>query len=96
MWNSSCFGCFLEMRSAFLEVRVIREDLDARQHKGEHPEKKHFELALCRWKDAISALAECVYSRQSALLVADLPSVDTSQLADKGAGSAASDFNHGG
>jgi hypothetical protein len=40
MWNSSCFGCFFEMRSAFIEVRVIREDLNARRRKGEHPEKE--------------------------------------------------------
>jgi len=36
------------MRSAFIEVRVIREDLNARRRKGEHPEKKYYELALCQ------------------------------------------------
>jgi hypothetical protein len=58
MWHSSCFGCFLEMRSAFIEVQAIREDLNARRRKGEHPEKECYELALCRWNDAIAALAE--------------------------------------
>jgi hypothetical protein len=72
IWDSSSFGRFLEMRSAFTEVRAIREDLNARRRKGEHPENRCYESALCRWHDAIAALAECLYSRKSALLVADL------------------------
>ena len=97
MWeDSSCLDCFLEMRSAFIEVRAIRDDLNARRRKGEHPENKCYESALYRWQDAIAALAEGLYSRQSALLVADLPPVVISQLAAKGAGSARSDFSHGG
>jgi hypothetical protein len=40
MWDSSSFGRFLEMRSAFTEVRAIREDLNARRRKGEHPENR--------------------------------------------------------
>jgi hypothetical protein len=82
MWNSSCFGCFLEMRSAFIEVHAIREDVNARRRKGEHPEKKYYELALCRWNNAIAALAECLVSQKSARLVAG-----------RGAGSAFSDSN---
>ena len=81
MWHSSCFGCVLELRSAFIEVQAIREDLNARRRKGEHPEKEYYELALCRWNDAIAALAECLASQQSARLVA-------------GAGSAILDSNH--
>ena len=50
------------MRSAFIEVWAIREDLNARRRKGEHPEKKYYELALCRWNNTISALAECFVS----------------------------------
>jgi hypothetical protein len=74
MWDSSSFGRFLEMRSAFTEVRAIREDLNARRRKGEHhPENRCYESALCRWHNAIAALAECLYSRKSALRVADLP-----------------------
>ena len=84
MWDSSCFGRFLEMRSAFIEVRAIREDLNARRRKGEHPENRSYESALYRWHDAIAALAECLYSRKSALLVADLSPLVTSQLAEKG------------
>jgi hypothetical protein len=83
MWHSSCFGCFLEMRSAFIEVQAIREDLNARRRKGEHPEKEYYKLALCRWNDAIAALAECLVSQKSARLVAG-----------RGAGSAFSDSNH--
>ena len=83
MWHSSCFGCVLEIRSAFIEVQAIREDLNARRRKGEHPEKKYYELALCRWYDAIAALAECLVSQKSARLVAG-----------RGAGSAFSDSNH--
>jgi hypothetical protein len=83
MWHSSCFDCFLEMRSAFIEVWAIREDLNARRREGEHPEKKYYELALCRWNDAIAALAECLVSQKSARLVAG-----------RGAGSEPSDFNH--
>jgi hypothetical protein len=56
MWHNSCFGCVLEMRSAFIEVQAIPEDLNARRSKGEHPEKEYYELALCRWNDAIAAL----------------------------------------
>jgi hypothetical protein len=96
MWDSSCLDRFLEMRSAFIEVRAIRDDLNARRRKGEHPENKCYESALYRWQDAIAALAEGLYSRQSALLVAGLPPVVTSQLTEKGAGSARSDFTHGG
>ena len=94
MWDSSCLDRFLEMRSAFIEVRAISDDLNARRRKGEHPENKSFESALYRWQDAIAALAECLYSRQSAPLVADLPPVVTSQLAEKGARSRI--FSHGG
>jgi hypothetical protein len=83
MWNSSCFGCFLEMRSALFEVRALREDLNARWRKGEQPEKKYFESALCRCNDAIAALAECLVSQKSA-------------VAGRGAGSPLSDSNHGG
>jgi len=64
MWDSSCVGLFLEMRSAFIEVRAISEDLTARRRKGEHPEKKYYELAVCRWNDAITALAECLGIRK--------------------------------
>ena len=71
MGNSSCVDRFLEMRSAFIEVRAIRDDLNARRRKGEHPENKWYESALYRWQDAIAALAEGLYSRQSALLVGD-------------------------
>jgi hypothetical protein len=43
-------------------VRAISEDLNARRRKGEHPEKKYHELALCRWNDArlsrVSRLSE--------------------------------------
>jgi hypothetical protein len=87
MWDSSCFDRFLEMRSAFIEVRAIRDDLKARRGKGEHPENRCYESALYRWHDAIAALAECLYSRKSALLGADLSPLVTSQLAEKGAGS---------
>jgi hypothetical protein len=87
MWDSSCFVRFLEMRSAFIEVRAIREDLNARRRKGEHPENRCYESALSRWHDAIAALADCLYSRKSALLVTDLSPLVTSQLAEKGAGS---------
>ena len=62
MWDSSCLDRFLEMRSAFIEVRAIRDDLNARRRKGEHPENKCYESALYRWQDAIAALAEVVYS----------------------------------
>ena len=86
MWDSSCLDRFLEMRSAFIEVRAIRDDLKARRRKGEHPENRCYEWALYRWHDAIAALAECLYSRKSALLGADSPLV-ASQLAEKGAGS---------
>jgi hypothetical protein len=82
MWDSSCVGLFLEMRSAFIEVRAISEDLTSRRRKGEHPDKKYYELALCRWNDAIAALAECPVFRKSALPVAG-----------RGAGSL-SDSNH--
>ena len=40
MWDSSCLDRFLEMRSAFSEVRAIRDDLNARRRNGEHPENK--------------------------------------------------------
>jgi hypothetical protein len=83
MWHSSCFGCVLEIRSTFIEVQAIREDLNARRRKGEHPEKEYYKLALCRWNDAIAALAECLVSQKSAPLVAG-----------RGAGSAFSDSNH--
>jgi hypothetical protein len=75
MWDSSCLDRFLEMRSAFIEVRAIRDDLKARRRKGEHPENRCYEWALYRWHDAIAALAECLYSRKSVLLVGDLPPV---------------------
>ena len=71
------------MRSAFIEVWAIREDLNARRREGEHPEKKYYELALCRWNDAIAALAECLVSQKSARLVAG-----------RGAGSELSDSDH--
>ena len=87
MGNSSCVDRFLEMRSAFIEVRAIRDDLKARRGKGEHPENRCYESALYRWHDAIAALAECLYSRKSVLLGADLSPLVTSQLAEKGAGS---------
>jgi hypothetical protein len=48
------------MRSAFIEVHAIREDVNARRRKGERPEKEYYELALCRWNNAIAALAECL------------------------------------
>ena len=48
MWHSSCFGCFLEMRSAFIEVQAIREDLSARRRKGEQPEKEYGSIAKLR------------------------------------------------
>jgi len=80
MWDSACLDRFLEMRSAFIEVRAIRDDLNARRRKGEHPENKCYESALYRWQDAIAALGEGLYSRQSALLVADLPPVVTSGI----------------
>jgi hypothetical protein len=83
MWHSFCFGCVLEIRSAFIEVQAIREDLNARRRKGEHPEKEYYKLALCRWNDAIAALAECLVSQKSARLVAG-----------RGAGSAFSGSNH--
>ena len=70
-----------------MEVRAIREDLNARRRKGEHPDKKYYELALCRWNDAIAALAECLVFRKSVLPVADLPPLIESQLAEKGANS---------
>ena len=73
MWDSSCLDRFLEMRSAFIELRAIRDDLNARRRQGEHPENKCYESALYRWQDAIAALAEGLYSRQSVLLVGDLP-----------------------
>jgi hypothetical protein len=75
------------MRSAFIEVRAIREDLNARRRKGEHPENRCYESALCRWHDAIAALAECIYTRKSPLRVTDLSPVVTNQLAEKTAGS---------
>ena len=56
------------MRSALIEVQAIREDVNARRRKGEHPEKEYYELALCRWYDAIAALAECLVSQKSARL----------------------------
>ena len=71
------------MRSAFIEVQAIPEDLNARRSKGEHPEKEYYELALCRWNDAIAALAECLVSQKSARLVVG-----------RGAGLALSDSNH--
>jgi hypothetical protein len=71
MWDSSCLDRFLEMRSAFIEVRAIRDDLNARRRNGEHPGNKCYESALYRWQDAIVALAEGLYSRQSVLLVGD-------------------------
>ena len=55
---------FLEIRFAFVEVRAISDDLSARRLKGEHPEKKYYELAVCRWNDAIAALAECLGIRK--------------------------------
>jgi hypothetical protein len=71
MWDSSCLDRFLEMRSAIIQVRAIRDDLNARRRNGEHPENKCYESALYRWQDAIVALAEGLYSRQSVLLVGD-------------------------
>jgi hypothetical protein len=71
------------MRSAFIELRAIGEDLTVRRRKGEHPDKKYYELALCRWNDAIAALAECLVFRKSALPVAG-----------RGPGSPLSDSNH--
>ena len=96
MWDSSCLDRFLEMRSAFIELRAIRDDLNARRRQGEHPENKCYESALYRWQDAIAALAEGLYSRQSVLLAGVVLPVVKSQLAERGAGSARSDFNHGG
>jgi hypothetical protein len=77
------FWLLLEMRSAFIEVQAISEDVNGRRRKGEHPEKKYNELALCRWYDAIAALVECLVSQKSARLVAG-----------RGAGSALSRSNH--
>ena len=52
------------MRSAFIEVRAIVEDLNARRQRGEQPENKCYESAFYRWHQAIAALAECVGSRK--------------------------------
>lgn len=71
MWDSSCLDRFLEMRSAIIQVRAVRDNLNARRRNGEHPENKCYESALYRWQDAIAALAEGLYSRQSVLLVGD-------------------------
>lgn len=63
MWDRDpCSGCFHEMRSAFIEVRAIVEDLNARRQRGEQPENKCYESAFYRWHQAIAALAECVGS----------------------------------
>ena len=48
------------MRSAFIEVLAIHEDLNARRRKGQYPENRCNESALFRWHDAIAALAECL------------------------------------
>lgn len=96
MWDSSCLDRFLEMRSAIIQVRAVRDNLNARRRNGEHPENKCYESALYRWQDAIAALAEGLYSRQSVLLVGDAAWSAKSQLAERGAGSARSDFNDGG
>ena len=66
MRDRPCFDSFLEVRSAFMEVRAISDDLNARRLRGEHPEKKYYELAGCRWNDAIAALAEFLVFRESA------------------------------
>ena len=64
MWDCDpCSGCFHEMRSAFIEVRAIVEDLNARRQRGEQPENKCYESAFYRWHKAIAALAECVGRR---------------------------------
>ena len=68
MWDSSCLDRFLEMRSAFIELRAIRDDLNARRRQGEHPENKCYESAFYRWHEAIAALAECVGCRKAAAL----------------------------
>jgi hypothetical protein len=39
MWQSSCFGCVLEMRSAFIEVQPIREDVNAAGAKANTPKR---------------------------------------------------------
>jgi hypothetical protein len=75
------------MRSAFIEVRAIREDLNARRQRGEQPDDKSYEAALYRWQDAIAAFAEGLSSRQSPLLAADSPPVVKSQLAELETGS---------
>lgn len=67
MWDCDpCSGCFHEMRSAFIEVRAIVEDLNARRQRGEQPENKCYESAFYRWHKAIAALAECVGCRKPA------------------------------
>ena len=69
MWDCDrCSGCFHEMRSAFIEVRAIVEDLNARRQRGERPENKCYESAFYRWHEAIAALAECVGCRKAAAL----------------------------
>lgn len=74
MWDRDpCSGCFHEMRSAFIEVRAIVEDLNARRQRGEQPENKCYESAFYRWHQAIAALAECVGSLKPPLLMVCSP-----------------------
>lgn len=76
MWDCApCSGCFHEMRSAFIEVRAIVEDLNARRQRGEQPENKCYESAFHRWHKAIADLAECVSCRKP-------PAVDGMPLTD--------------
>jgi hypothetical protein len=46
IWDSSYFDRLLEIRSAFIEVRAIHEDLNARRKRGEHRENKCFESPM--------------------------------------------------
>ena len=57
MWNSSWLVRSLEVDSALIEVRAIREDQNARWCKGERPENNYYQLALRRWHKAVADLS---------------------------------------
>jgi hypothetical protein len=97
MWNSWFARLLvLELHSAFTEVRAIGEDLNARRRKGEQPENKSFQWALRRWHKAIVALSDCLGSRASIAMLADLPPLIASQRDGQEADLALSNFNHSG
>lgn len=57
MWNSSWLVRSLEVDSALIEVRAIREDQNARRCRGERPENNCYQLALRRWHKAVADLS---------------------------------------